>query len=67
MLRGGMGSVAELFISQMQDWLELGACARMNRPGTLGGINWRWRMTPGQASPELAERIFQMTKLYGRI
>lgn len=65
-LRGGMSSVAELFISQMQDWLELGACARMNRPGTLGGINWRWRMTPGQTSPELAERIFQMTKLYGR-
>ena len=66
-LRGGMSSVAELFISQMQDWLELGLCARMNLPGTLGGTNWRWRMTPGQASPELAKRILGMTKLYGRI
>jgi len=67
MLRGGMSSVAELFMAQMQDWLELGMHARMNRPGTLGGTNWRWRMMPDQASPELAERILAITRMYGRI
>ena len=46
MIRGGMGSVADLFIAQMQDYLGLGAEARMNQPGTTAG-NWRWRMAPG--------------------
>ena len=35
----------------MQDYLGLGAEARMNVPGTAQG-NWRWRMKPGEASPE---------------
>ena len=64
-VRGGMSSVADLFVTQMQDYLELGASARTNTPGTLGD-NWQWRMLPGQASPELAARIAAMTKLYGR-
>ena len=65
MLRGGMGSVAELFVAQMQDWLGLGAEARMNQPGTVGG-NWQWRMRAGQATEKLAEKIAAMTALYGR-
>ena len=64
-IRGGMASVAGLFVAQMQDYLELGAEARTNTPGTSGN-NWRWRMTAGQATPELASRIATMTKLYGR-
>ena len=64
-LRGGMSSVAELFVAQMQDYLELGAEARMNTPGTLGE-NWQWRLLPGQITKELTERIAGMTKLYGR-
>lgn len=64
-LRAGMCSVCEIFIAQMQDYLELGADARMNTPGTVGG-NWRWRALPGQLSPEIAERIGVMTKMYGR-
>ena len=64
-IRGGMGSVAKLFVAQMQDYLELGADSRMNTPGILGG-NWQWRMLPGQATPELAKRIAKMTRLYGR-
>ena len=66
MLRGGMSSPSVLFIAQMQDYLELGKEARMNIPGTKEG-NWRWRMLPGQASRELAEKIHRMTALYGRI
>ena len=64
-IRGGMSSVAELFVTQMQDYLELGKDARMNTPGAPGG-NWQWRMKKGAASKELAERIAAMTKMYGR-
>ena len=64
-IRGGMSSVASLFIAQMQDYLELGSEARMNTPGTLGR-NWQWRMTPAQISSTLASEIAEMTKLYGR-
>ena len=64
-LRGGMGSVADLFVVQMQDLLELGPQARMNTPGTMMG-NWKWRMRAGAASTELAKRIAEITRLYGR-
>ncbi len=64
-IRGGMGSVAGLFVAQMQDYLELGDRARTNTPGTVGE-NWQWRMRAGQASPELAKRIATMTQMYGR-
>jgi len=66
LLRAGMGSVADLFVAQMQDWLGLaGADCRMNEPGTMGA-NWCWRMERGAASPALAKRIRRMTELYGR-
>ena len=65
LLRAGMCSVCDMFIAQMQDYLELGAQARMNQPGTVGE-NWRWRILPGALTPELAARIASMTKMYGR-
>ena len=65
-LRGGMSSVADLFVAQMQDYLGLGRGSRMNTPGILGG-NWQWRMLPGQITPELTEKIAGMTRMYGRI
>ncbi len=64
-LRGGMGSVARLFVAQMQDYLGLGDEARMNRPGIPDG-NWQWRMLPGEASPALAKKIKTLTQLFGR-
>lgn len=65
MIRGGMSSVADLFILQMQDCLGLGAEARMNVPGTLGG-NWQWRLRPSQLTDALAEKLKTMTRIYGR-
>ena len=65
-IRGGMRSVAELFVAPMQDWLELGGEARMNRPGHLGGGNWCWRMREGCLGDELAGRMARMTWMYGR-
>ena len=64
-IRGGMSSVAALFITQLQDYLELGKEARMNTPGTLGG-NWRWRLGKGEITPELTKKIAEITRIYGR-
>ena len=65
MIRGGMSSVADLFIAQVQDFLGLGAESRMNTPGKPAD-NWTWRLTPGQLTDALAEKIAACTKLYGR-
>jgi len=65
-IRGGMSSVAELFVTQMQDYLGLGEGCRMNCPGNPYG-NWQWRMLPGEADSALAKEIYSMTKLYGRL
>lgn len=65
LLRCGQGSVAELFVAQMQDYLGLGSQARINVPGVAQG-NWRWRMLPGSAAPALAEEIRHLTYTYGR-
>ena len=64
-LRGGMSSVAELFIAQMQDYLGLDEVSRMNMPSTTG-CNWCWRMLPGEADDALSRRIARMTRMYGR-
>ncbi|MCI8420130.1 MAG: 4-alpha-glucanotransferase [Oscillospiraceae bacterium] len=66
MIRGGMSSVADTFVVQMQDCLGLGAEGRMNTPGTAKG-NWQWRLLRGEASPALAKKLSQYAKMYGRI
>ena len=65
MIRGGMSSVARIFVAQLQDWLELGAEARMNAPGELSTGNWSWRLTE-LPDDELAAEILEMTKRYAR-
>ena len=65
MIRGGMSSVADLFVVQMQDYLGLGAQSRMNTPGILGG-NWQWRMKEGQIDQALTEKIAETARIYGR-
>lgn len=66
MIRCGMASVSDLFVVQMQDYLELGAEARMNKPSTLDGHNWTWRVLPSQLTPSLAKEISEITKQYNR-
>ena len=65
-LRAGMASVADTFIAQMQDYLGLGASARMNTPGTLSTANWSWRMEKDAITRELTAKIHRMTQLYER-
>ena len=54
-VRAVLASRADTAMIPMQDVLGLGGWARMNRPGTIGN-NWLWRMAPGAATPELAQR-----------
>ncbi|MDO4810468.1 MAG: 4-alpha-glucanotransferase [Eubacteriales bacterium] len=64
-LRGGMSSVAELFMAQLQDYLGLGAEARINIPGEPSG-NWQWRLLPNQLTAQLTNRLAEMSHIYGR-
>ena len=66
MIRAALSSVADTAVIPMQDYLNLDNRARFNEPSTLGGINWCWRMQPGQFTEELAEKIRRMTERYGR-
>ena len=65
LLRCGQGSVAELFVAQMQDYLGLGSQARINVPGVADN-NWCWRMRPGGDSAALAREIRTLTHTFGR-
>lgn len=65
-IRAGMGSVSNLFIGQMQDFLGLGANSRMNIPGKVSN-NWEWRILASDLSPRLASRIFNYTQMFGRL
>ena len=65
-VRAAYASVADLAVIPMQDFLGLGAEARINTPSTLGD-NWKWRMKPGAFTEELAEQMKAMAKLYGRL
>ena len=38
----------------------------INEPSTLGD-NWKWRMKKGQLNEKIIEKIYKMTKLYGRL
>ena len=67
MIRGAMGSVSRLCVIQMQDYLGLGAFARMNVPGMLSSANWTWRTRKGYLNKTLTKRIYEITKRYGRV
>ena len=67
LIRGCMASNSRLCVILMQDYLELGAEARMNLPGSLSDKNWTWRAKPGFASEELGKYILEITNRFGRI
>lgn len=60
-----LGSVADLCIIPMQDYLGLDDRARINKPSTLG-INWMWRLKKEQFSRELQEEMKRFAMIYGR-
>lgn len=64
-IRGIWGSVSNTSIALMQDFLNLGNEARINLPSTMGN-NWCWRTKDDVFTDELAERMYRLTKTYGR-
>jgi 4-alpha-glucanotransferase len=66
MIREAMASRAETAIIPVQDLLELGSEARMNRPGTTKD-NWRWRLKDGALTEALAGRLRDLSAAHGRL
>jgi 4-alpha-glucanotransferase len=64
-IRLGLASVANTAIIPLQDVLGLGSEARMNTPARESG-NWGWRYLPGQLTPEIRNRLAELTEIYGR-
>nr|WKN36193.1 4-alpha-glucanotransferase [Tunicatimonas sp. TK19036] len=61
-----MRSVCRLCVIPMQDFLNLGEEAIMNRPST-GTDNWLWRMAPKSTTPALARNIHKMNEQFDRL
>lgn len=64
-VRLAMGSIADLCIVPIQDYLSLGRWARTNTPGTVEN-NWRWRVSKEAMTEDLAAKIEWLTDLFGR-
>jgi 4-alpha-glucanotransferase len=64
-IRTVLASVADTAIVPLQDVLGLGNEARMNLPNSTSG-NWSWRFASDALTTELADRLKNLTNLYGR-
>jgi 4-alpha-glucanotransferase len=65
LIRAAYTSVAETAIVPVQDVLNLGSEARMNRPGAKSD-NWSWRMEPGALTGANAIRMRRVAEITGR-
>jgi len=65
LVRLAMSSAADMVIIPMQDFLGLGAEARMNRPSVAEG-NWEWRLDPLSLTPELEAMMREIAETSGR-
>lgn len=65
-IKMALSSKADLAIIPFQDILGLGGEARFNTPGTVNDKNWRWKMEEEDLSDNIAGRLSQTTKFYGR-
>lgn len=64
-IRGAWSSTSKISIALMQDFLGYGSDCRMNTPATLGW--WKWRIKKNVLNEDMAEKIYELTKLYGRL
>jgi 4-alpha-glucanotransferase len=65
LIRAALASPCRLAVVPMQDILGLDSRHRMNTPGTTVG-NWTWRFDWAALTPDIVERLRQLTGLYGR-
>jgi 4-alpha-glucanotransferase len=66
LIRAASNSVAKYAVFPFQDVLGLDNQARMNHPGTLGGINWKWRFTWEQLGTEPGRVLRLISAASGR-
>jgi 4-alpha-glucanotransferase len=66
LIRAAYTSVAETAIVPVQDVLNLGSEARMNRPGAEHD-NWSWRLADGALTAAHAEELRELGAVSGRI
>ena len=65
-IRMALSSIGDLAILSVQDLLGLDSSGRMNDPSVNAG-NWRWRYeSSDQLTPELSQRLLEMTQRYKR-
>ena len=64
-IRAVWSSVADTAIAPLQDLLGLGTEGRMNLPASNSG-NWHWRFQDGVLTDDIAERLRELTEVYGR-
>jgi malto-oligosyltrehalose synthase/4-alpha-glucanotransferase len=66
-IRMAYRSVAKIAIIPVQDILGLDERARLNKPSTVGGKNWDWKMKAGDFKKFPMEKMRKMAVLFGRI
>ena len=66
MVRAVLSCKAARAVIPVQDYLALDNSARMNHPGTVGGINWRYRMRESDFSDALLKRMRTLNQEYRR-
>lgn len=64
-VRAAWGSIADVAVAQMQDFLDSPKEGRMNTPSTLGN-NWQFRTKSEQFTPQLAKKIKRLNRIYNR-
>lgn len=64
-IKSAWGSVAEVAVAQIQDFLNSPPENRMNTPSTLG-TNWQFRTLKSDFSSSLAKKIKKLNKIYNR-
>lgn len=65
LLRACWSSVANIAITQIQDFFMLNNDYRMNMPSTLG--NWTFRLDKKYLTDEMAEKLYEFNKRYSRL
>jgi 4-alpha-glucanotransferase len=65
LMRLALSSTANTAIVPLQDVLDLGTEARINKPGAREG-NWTWRLRRDQLDPTRADCLGRMTETYAR-
>ncbi len=66
LIREALSSVARYTVIPMQDLMDLGSEARMNKPSTMGESNWSWRFEEESFSDFISDRLGSLIQLYGR-